>query len=1218
MKKWKWYIFIILILITVLIAVVLIEKTDIKYFINGRKQTRMSMLAENNIWDISKAGDGSVMAKLSEDGTLTISGTGKMKDWLTNSSTEWHNNVYKNLVKNVVIEDGVTNIGNFAFRLFTNLTNIELPDGLTSIGANAFDECINLINIELPEGVTSIDDDAFYRCKSLTNIELPDGLTSIGANAFDECINLINIELPEGVTKIGNEAFSGCLSLTSIKVDINNEYYMDDNGVLYTKDGKQLLQYPPKKEDTSYKVLETVTSIGSNAFYRCSNLTNIELPEGVTSIRNEAFRACTSLEKINLPEGITTIETLTFYDCRSLTNIELPKGVTSIENGAFWSCRNLTNIKIPEGVTYIAENTFNDCRKLTNIEIPKGVTSIGKSAFFSCESLTNIEIPKGVTSIGIQAFAQCDNLTNIEIPAGVTSIGDSTFIRCHSLTKVIIPKTVTTIASNAFQYSENVNILCASNSTAESYAIENGLNYTLDDMAPNVEISNNGTNNPEKQMNTTVTVTDNLSGVSSTKYLWSTKSKNVEENEIINVLEEGNTITTPKVTGEYYLWILVEDNFENKAIVRSNAFILDNEGPTLEIQYTPNTYTRGNVTVNIKANEQIKEIGGWTLSNDKQILTKEYNDNKEETITVRDLAGNETNANIQINKIDKEKPTIILSQNGTTKPIKMANIEVTATDNLSGIKSIKYLWSIESEDVGENDITNVLEEGNTIATPEVTGEYYLWVLVEDNVGNKNKLRSNIFILDNTEPEIKISQNGTTETIKSANTEVTAADNLSGVSSTKFLWSTKSENVAENEIINVLEEGNTITTPKVTGEYYLWVLVEDNVGNKAIVRSNAFILDNTAPTLEIENIPETYTNGNVTVNIKANEQIQEIEGWTLSSDKQTLTKEYNDNTEETIEVRDLVGNETNANIRINKIDRESPTIRLSQNGTTEAVKEANIEVTATDNLSGIKSIKYLWSIESEDVGENNITNVLEEGNAIATPEATGEYYLWVLVEDNAGNKNKLRSNVFKLDNTAPEGEVTYNISEDKDICLVTIKSNKELQEIEGWTLTSDRLTLTKKYYENTEETITIKDKIGNTAAIKIEITGIEVPTFNVQEYKINGLYIRNIQPQTVYSNFIKNIVTNQSYEIKEGNITITGIDKIKTGQKLILKNITYTLVVTGDINGDGDIKLSDLSTLKMQLIGKRSLTGASKEAGDINEDGDIKLSDLSKMKKILIE
>ncbi len=1441
MKKWKWYIFIILILITILIVVALIKRTDIKYLINEKTKMNMSILAQSNSWDISKSGNGSVMATLSEDGTLTISGTGEMKGWGASSVTDWHNKNIKELVKKVIINYGVRNIGDSAFYNCSNLSEISIPKGVESIEGNAFSNCIKLTEVEIPEGVTSIGIDAFlycsnlkkitipesvrtigkqafYRCSNLSEIQIPKGITAINDNTFASCTNLKEVQIPEGVTSIGygvfdncdrlsyidipdsvisigdrvfsgcknlrdieipksvsecgnsiligsqiyiftngkdeiglpqimqralnqddifyannqfevkncsingeniildkeneigsikilegkldeltiniipleisltktvkisvnengeatifgtgeidnipevirniitkisieseitkvsNAIFVNCINLEYIEVDLNNKNYIDDNGVLYTKDKRTIICYPRKKEGENFVVPEGTNNIMNYCFYYCSYLKNITLPDEITEIKYGTFEWCTSLLNLVIPDKVTKIDGFAFYGCINLMNINLPEGITSIGSSAFYNCNSLEKINIPEGITSIKYATFENCYDLKDIELPDTITSIDVYAFENCYNLTNIHIPDGVTSIGNHAFSGCNSLTNIslpnsiksiadytfsvctsleyiEIPNGVISIGNMAFYNCSKLSKVIIPKTVTTIASNAFQYTENVNILCASNSTAESYAIENGLNYTLDDIAPNVEISNNGTNNPEKQINTTVTVTDNLSGVSSTKYLWSTKSENVEENEITNVLEEGQTITTPKVTGEYYLWVLVEDKVGNKAIARSNAFILDNTAPTLEIENIPETYTNGNVTVKIKANEQIQEIEGWTLSNDKQTLTKEYNDNTEETITVRDLAGNETNAIIQINKIDKEIPTIRLSQNGTTEAVKEANIEVAATDNLSGIKSIKYLWSIESEDVGENDITNVLEEESAIKTPKATGQYYLWVLVKDNAGNNNKLRSNIFILDNIAPEIKISQNGTTETIKSTNTKVTAADNLSGVSSTKYLWSTKSENVAENEIINVLEEGNTITTPKVTGEYYLWVLVEDNAGNKAIARSNAFILDNTAPTLEIENIPETYTNGNVTVKIKANEQIQEIEGWTLSSDKQILTKEYNDNTEETITVMDLVGNETNANIRINKIDRESPTIRLSQNGTTEAVKEANIEVTATDNLSGIKSIKYLWSIESEDVGENNITNVLEEENEIATPEATGEYYLWVLVEDNAGNKNKLRSNVFMLDNTAPVGEVTYNISKDKDMCLVTIKSNKELEEIEGWTLTSDRLTLTKKYYENTEETITIKDKIGNTAAIKIEITGIEVPTFNVQGYKINGLYIRNIQPQTVYSNFIKNIVTNQSYEIKEGNITITGIDKIKTGQKLILKNTTYTLVVTGDINGDGDIKLSDLSTLKMQLIGKRSLTGASKEAGDINEDGDIKLSDLSKMKKILIE
>ncbi len=1065
MKKLKYCILIISILIIALIISVLIKRTDIQYLINDKAKMNMSVLAENNSWDISKDGDGSIIATLSADGTLTISGTGEMKDWNINDSTDWHNNEYIDLVKNVVIEDGITSIGSWAFYGCRSLTNIELPEGLTSIGRSAFYGCRSLTNIEIPEGVTSIGSYAFSDCSSLTNIKLPEGLTSIEERTFDDCSSLTNIELPEGLTSIDEYVFYSCNSLTNIelpkgltsiedntfflcsslsniKVDINNTEYMDDEGVLYTKDGKQLLQYPPKKEDISYIVLETVTSIGkyafddcssltnielpkglisigeysfwdcssltnieipervtsmgsyafygcssltnielpegltsigSNAFNHCSSLTNIEIPEGVTSIGSGAFSYCSSLTNIELPEGLTSIEVGTFYHCSHLTNIEIPEGLTSIGDNAFDGCSSLTNIEIPEGVTSIGDRVFNNCISLTNIEIPKEVTSIGNMAFYDCSSLTNIELPKGLTSIGEYAFYGCSSLTNIElpkgmtsigkgafgfctsleeikIPEGVTSIGEYMFSLCSSLTKAIIPKTVTTIASNAFGGYKNLNILCASNSTAESYAIEKGLNYTLDDIAPNVEISNNGTNNPVKQMNTTVTVTDNLSGVSSTKYLWSTKSENVQENEITNVLEEGQTITTPKETGEYYLWILVEDKVGNKAITKSNVFNIDNTAPTLEIQYTPNTYTKENVTAKITANEEIQGVAGWTLSVDKRVLTKEYTENTEETITVMDLAGNETTQDIQINKIDRENPTISLSSNGTVETVKEANTTVTVTDNLSGVSSIKYLWS-----------------------------------------------------------------------------------------------TKSENVQESEITNVLE-GQTITTPKATGEYYLWLLVEDNAGNKAITKSN----------------------------------------------------------------------------------------------------------------------------------------------------------------------------LFNLDNTAPEGEVQYNISGDKKSCLVTISSNEELQEVTGWTLSVDKQKLTKEYTENIEESIEIKDKVGNITEVKIKITGIEEPMFKVKEYIIKGTYIRNIQPQTVYSNFIKNIVTNQSYEIKEGNITITGIDKIKTGQKLILKNTTYTLVVTGDINGDGDIKLSDLSTLKMQLTGKRSLTGASKEAGDINEDGDIKLSDLSKMKKIIIE
>ena len=249
---------------------------------------------ETNTWDISQNGDGSVMATLSDDGTLTISGNGKMKDWRNSSDEAWDSN--RKNIKNVIINNGVTSIGNFAFSDCTSLTNITIPNSVTSIG-----------------------DYAFYGCE-----------------------NLINITIPNSVTSIGNDVFNGCISLTSINVDSNNEKYMSDNGVLYTKDKKILIQYPGKKEGTEYLILQGVESIEDYAFWGCGNLTNIIIPNGVTSIGYSAFYRCTSLTNITIPNSVTSIGDFAFNECTSLTNIAIPDSVTSIGDHAFYKCDSLS------------------------------------------------------------------------------------------------------------------------------------------------------------------------------------------------------------------------------------------------------------------------------------------------------------------------------------------------------------------------------------------------------------------------------------------------------------------------------------------------------------------------------------------------------------------------------------------------------------------------------------------------------------------------------------------------------------------------------------------------------------------------------------------------------------------------------------------------------------------------------------------------------------
>ena len=157
----------------------------------------------------------------------------------------------------------------------------------------------------------------------------------------------------------------------------------------------------------------SVVSIGTYAFYNCSNLTSIHIPESVTDIGNYALRSCKSLSSIYIPEGVTSIGNYAFYYCTSLTSVYIPEGVTSIGERVFAYCTSLTSVYIPEGVTSIGERVFERCSSLTSVYIPEGVTSIGRYAFTYCTSLTSVNIPEGVTSIGEAMFYECSSLTSI-------------------------------------------------------------------------------------------------------------------------------------------------------------------------------------------------------------------------------------------------------------------------------------------------------------------------------------------------------------------------------------------------------------------------------------------------------------------------------------------------------------------------------------------------------------------------------------------------------------------------------------------------------------------------------------------------------------------------------------------------------------------------------------------------------------------------------------
>ena len=228
--------------------------------------------------------------------------------------------------------------------------------------------------------------------------------------------DVINFWNDEGEKLEDEEGYKMLLKLSDQSEPLNElingdlKYIIEGNSVTITGCDKKTsgaLTIPTTIEG------KMVTSIGSDAFGNCENLTSITIADGVTSIGDYSFNSCISL-----------------------TSITIPDSVTSIGNGAFNVCRSLTSVTIPDSVISIGKWTFNDC-KLTKITIPDSVTSIGDYAFNSCTDLKRILIPDSVISIGGGAFQDCKSLTNITIPDSITSIGDYAFFACESL-KVVI------------------------------------------------------------------------------------------------------------------------------------------------------------------------------------------------------------------------------------------------------------------------------------------------------------------------------------------------------------------------------------------------------------------------------------------------------------------------------------------------------------------------------------------------------------------------------------------------------------------------------------------------------------------------------------------------------------------------------------------------------------------------------------------------------------
>ena len=304
--------------------------------------------------------DGKMHWSISADHVLTISGTGEMPNYTSSAQAPWYS--YRSQIESIIVGDGITALGDYAFYYCSTATSVSLPTSLNALGKACFLRCSELKIINIPEGVAAIPGSCFYECSSLESIDLPDSVRTFGDSAFYNCSQLKSITIPEGVTELtARSLFSDCTSLkfimfpnTLTKIGSYDTFWGDCiSSVHFNGTLKQWL----KISFGDSLPMQSACSL----YIDGEKLTNLTIPEDITNISNRVFQ-CVQLNSVTIPDSVTSIGSKSFYRS-SVSIVRIADSVTSVETNAFANCSNLKKVYYvgdPSKWSSIAWSSGND------------------------------------------------------------------------------------------------------------------------------------------------------------------------------------------------------------------------------------------------------------------------------------------------------------------------------------------------------------------------------------------------------------------------------------------------------------------------------------------------------------------------------------------------------------------------------------------------------------------------------------------------------------------------------------------------------------------------------------------------------------------------------------------------------------------------------------------------------------------------------------------